>query len=345
MGKVALWLGLLSGVLFGIATPLSKLLLGSLNAFQLAGLLYLGAAITNGGVVFKKKKAFQGLWLQKAQGLKLLGVVLFGGLLGPLFLMLGLGLAKASSVAIWLNFELVATAVLGVWIFKDHLDLAGWIGVVMTLIAGVLTTFEAGSSGILPGFLVVLACSSWAVDNHLTAIIDGVDPEVITFIKGSVAGLINFTIGTAMVGALPTLTILGLALLVGMVSYGLSITLYVISAQSIGATRGQILFSTGPIWGVLAAGLLLGEKVTGMTLLSIGFLAAGVILTNVLSHEHDHEHTDIEHVHVHSHSDDHHDHSHLENDVQKVHSHSHIHHAHLHKHKHFPDLHHRHNHA
>jgi hypothetical protein len=38
-------LALISALLFGASTPASKLLLGSFEPFQLAGLLYLGAAL------------------------------------------------------------------------------------------------------------------------------------------------------------------------------------------------------------------------------------------------------------------------------------------------------------
>ena len=59
--------------------------------------------------------------------------ILFGGLLGPLLLLIGLRAANAASVSIWLNMELVATAILGVLIFKDSLDKFTWIGVILTL--------------------------------------------------------------------------------------------------------------------------------------------------------------------------------------------------------------------
>jgi len=49
-------IGLFSGLLFGIATPFSKIILSELNSFQLAGLLYLGAALGFSSLRDKKQK-------------------------------------------------------------------------------------------------------------------------------------------------------------------------------------------------------------------------------------------------------------------------------------------------
>ena len=59
--------------------------------------------------------------------LKVAGAVVFGGVLGPVLLLLGLRTAQASSVSLLLNLELVATALLGVLLFKDHLTASGWL--------------------------------------------------------------------------------------------------------------------------------------------------------------------------------------------------------------------------
>jgi drug/metabolite transporter (DMT)-like permease len=45
MQKKAILFGLLAGLLFGVATPISKLLLASLSGYTVAGLLYFGAAL------------------------------------------------------------------------------------------------------------------------------------------------------------------------------------------------------------------------------------------------------------------------------------------------------------
>ena len=345
MKKIALTAGILSGFLFGIATPLSKALLNGLNSFQLAGLLYLGAALAMLPYMLKAKNQLVPMF-KKGNLSKTTGIIFFGGFLGPLLLMLGLKSANAASVSIWLNMELVATALLGVMFFKDSLDKFAWTGVALTLLAGIITSFGEGVSSIASGLLITAACFSWAIDNHLTALTDGSSPHAVTFIKGIVAGSVNFGFGCILSSNPLPLVSLAPAIGVGIFSYGFSIVLYVTAAQNIGATRGQVLFSTAPIWGVLLSYLFLSEPFQWVHVISIVLLAFAVVITNILSHSHKHSHSALSHVHYHTHNDGHHQHIRTAGSDNKKdwHSHEHSHEPFTHEHPHHPDLHHRHEH-
>ncbi|MCF7920609.1 MAG: DMT family transporter [Candidatus Cloacimonetes bacterium] len=343
MKSFAFVTGILAGLLFGIATPFSKLLLAELNSFQLAGLLYLGATLTFLPYVIKNYKREFNTIRQSRQKSSILGIIIFGGLLGPVFLLFGLKSASSSSVSVWLNLELVSTAVIGVIFFKDHLDKPAVLGVIFALTAGVTVSFQEGFGAVIPGIFVGLACICWGIDNHLTALIDGASPQTITFLKGIFAGSINLFIGMLIGGADIAVDILLLSLVVGTISYGFSIVLYVISAQHLGATRSQVLFSTGSFWGILAAFLLLAEPINIYVVISILLLALGIFWSNILIHTHSHKHKKISHVHLHTH-DEHHTHSHDQEVNDLPHTHLHDHNEQIHTHKHFPDLHHRHDH-
>jgi len=338
-------LGLLAGLLFGVATPFSKIILSQLNSFQLAGLLYLGAAIAFLPFIIKNRKIEFTALRQTGKKKHLLGVIFFGGILGPLFLMVGLKTANSMSVSIWLNMELVATAILGILIFKDHLDRFAIIGILLTLASGIIISSQESSSGAISGIFILLACISWGFDNHLSAIIDGVSPQTITFVKGVFGGLTNLTIGLFLNNGQILLHYFPIALLIGVFSYGISIVLYVTSAQSLGATRSQILFSTAPFWGILAAWVFLGEQLNLISLISFSVLVLGILFTNLASHGHKHFHSSMVHLHLHSHDDGHHDHTHPANSEKNTkHSHIHEHKEDSHTHNHYPDLHHRHEH-
>ena len=343
MKRFAIITGLLSGFLFGIATPFSKLLLAGLNSFQLAGLLYLGAALAMLPYIFRKNSNLK-LLFQPGNRAKTLGIIFFGGFAGPLLLLAGLKMANAASVSIWLNMELVATAILGVLIFKDALDRNTWIGVILTILASIVVSFGEGTSNISSGLLITAACICWGIDNHLTALTDGASPQTVTFIKGIVAGSVNLTIGCLIASQTMSLGNVAPAIIVGIFSYGISIVLYVTSAQNMGATRSQILFSTAPVWGVLLSYLFNGEPFQWVHLISIVLLALAVIITNLFVHNHLHSHIAIEHIHYHQHTDGHHTHSHEGETVpdSKWHSHLHRHDPITHEHLHDPDLHHRH---
>jgi len=345
MKRFALITGLLSGFLFGIATPFSKLLLSDLNYFQLAGLLYLGAGIAMLPSILKKNNLL-GILFQQGNRLRILGIVFFGGFMGPLLLLGGLQTANAASVSIWLNMELVATALLGILFFKDSLDKYATTGVILTILAGVIISFGEGMSGLSSGMLITAACFCWGADNHLTAITDGATPQTVTFIKGMVAGTVNFIIGCLIASRPVEMGTIFPAILLGAFSYGISIVLYVISAQNVGATRSQILFSTAPLWGVILSWLIFSDSFQWVHLLSMGVLAIAIIITNLYSHNHLHTHRSMEHIHYHRHNDGHHNHIH-DNEVipeGKWHSHAHTHQAVTHQHPHNPDLHHRHDH-
>lgn len=345
MKRLAIITGILSGFLFGIATPFSKLLLANLNSFQLAGLLYLGAGLAMFPYIFKKNSHLK-LLFQSGSRAKTAGIIFFGGFMGPLLLLAGLKTANAASVSIWLNMELVATAILGVYIFKDALDRNTWIGVLLTIVAGIITSLGEGFSGIASGLLITAACICWGIDNHLTAITDGASPQTVTFVKGIVAGSVNLFIGCIIATQPIQFGSIAPALLVGVFSYGFSIVLYVTSAQNIGATRSQILFSTAPLWGVVLSYIFAHESFQWVHLISILLLALAVIITNVLTHKHLHTHTSMQHIHYHQHTDGHHQHEHDGEtiDAGKWHSHLHTHEAVTHEHPHDPDLHHRHAH-
>jgi drug/metabolite transporter (DMT)-like permease len=345
MKRFAIITGIISGFLFGIATPFSKLLLNGLNSFQLAGLLYLGAALAMSPYIFKKDSKLT-LLFQSGSKTKITGIIFFGGFLGPLLLLAGLKTANAASVSIWLNMELVATAILGVLIFKDSLDKYTWIGVALTIIAGIITSFGEGSSGLTSGLLITAACICWAVDNHLTALTDGASPQTVTFIKGTVAGSVNLLIGCLITDQAMKFGSIAPAILVGIFSYGFSILLYVTSAQNIGATRSQILFSTAPLWGVILSYMFFYDSFQWVQIISIVLLAIAVIVTNLFSHKHSHSHVEMEHIHYHNHNDGHHAHVHEDETISgtKWHSHIHRHEPSIHEHPHDPDLHHRHEH-
>lgn len=338
----AIFIAFLSALLFGAAAPVGKMLLESLAPLQLAGLLYIGAAL--GVLPFSLGKGLLPGPMDKVFLVRLGGAVFFGGIIGPVLLLLGLKAAPAASVAMWLNLELVFTAVLGVWLFKEHLGGFGWLGVAGTLAASVLLSWHDGRIGILPLLLVAGASLAWALDNHFTALIDGITPSQSTFWKGIVAGLTNLCLSWLLES--PTLHWMPvtLALAAGAVAYGFSITLYITAAQNLGATRSQMIFASAPFFGVALSMLLLGESLSGVQISSAAILAASLAVLFRDRHVHVHHHAPQVHTHPHCHEDGHHDHAHSAEEQANHGSHRHRHGPVSHRHPHWPDIHHRHGH-
>ncbi len=337
-------LALASALLFATATPISKLLLHGLTAFQLAGLLYLGAAIGVAPTLFRKERRLSLFKLDRKNTLRLFGAIACGGVAGPVLLLFGLQLASASSVSLWLNLELVATAMLGRLLFHDHLGKFGWLGVAGVIAAGALLSAGEGVAGLWAGLLVAGACTCWGFDNHFTALIDGITPAQSTLWKGSVAGAVNLTIGIVAAPFAASGFVTFSALVVGVLAYGASITLYITAAQGMGATRAQMFFASAPFIGVALSALILGESISVIQIVAAGLLAFSLGLLFRDQHHHVHQHESLSHEHTHSHDDGHHTHEHQGLDPSKRHSHWHDHEPVEHSHPHWPDLHHRHGH-
>ncbi|MCP4641792.1 MAG: DMT family transporter [bacterium] len=344
MRRIAFLQALASAALFGIAAPFSKPLLDSLQENQLAGLLYLGAAIFYAPNMWRRRKTgAAALPRDKKNRLYLLGAIFFGGIVGPVLLLIGLRVAFAASVSMWLNLETVATAILAWLLFREHIGKWTWVGNAGVMAAGVLLSFNEGWSGLIGILCVGGAGIAWGLDNNFTASIDGITPEASTFWKGLVAGTTNLVIGVVLFDFVVGWHIVW-ALVLGSVAYGASIALYIASAQSLGATRSQMVFASSPFFGVALSLLWLGEGISLLQGIAAAVLVASIVALLLDSHAHRHKHDALEHEHDHRHDDSHHGHEHDDEAGGQRHTHVHLHEPLVHTHPHWPDLHHRHSH-
>lgn len=332
---------LFAAVLFGASTPLAKTLLEQMDPWALAGLLYLGAALATVPFAFRGGSA-EARWSRRNL-LALGGAVVFGGIAGPVLLLFGLAEVDASSAALWLNLETVATSLLALLLFRESIDRRAWVALVCITGAGVVLALPVEAGTLRGALLIGAACTCWGLDNNFTSIIDGWTPAQSTAVKGTVAGTTNLAIASLLGGGVSVLepATLVTALTVGAVCYGVSLVLYIRGAQQLGASRSQILFSTAPFAGVAVAVILLGDELNSLFVVAGALMAAGIVLLHREQHGHQHRHTATVHTHRHRHDDGHHSHDH-EADVAGWHIHEHEHDDVVHEHAHRPDLHHRH---
>ena len=333
-------LGLLSAALFGAATPAGKVLLGDFTPFQLAALLYLGAALGVAPGVFVEGGAPRGL--DRANRLRLAGSVLFGGVAAPVLLFSGLRSMQAGSVSLLLNLEMAATAVLAVAVFGEQLGARGWLGVAGVIAAGAVLSANGGEPGLRAGLFVAGACVCWGLDNNFTALIDGMSPARTTMWKGVIAGTTNLVIALSLDHASWPVSRVIVALAVGALCYGVSIALYVTAAHEAGAIRTQAVFAAAPFIGAVLSWLVLGETPDRSWLLGGGLLVPSVVLLLFDRHEHFHVHDAVAHLHSHRHDDGHHTHEHPGQPASTRHAHWHEHERVGHRHAHGSDIHHRH---
>lgn len=333
---------LAAAFLFGLGTPISKLLLGPVDPWLLAGILYLGSGI--GLALWRLLRKANPVHLGNGETKWLAGAILAGGVVAPTLLMWGLSQMSASSAALLLNAEGVLTALLAWLVFRENFDRRIASGMVMIVTGTVVLTWsnDASFDSALPALAVIGACLGWAIDNNLTRKVALTDATFIAMVKGLTAGTANVAMACLLGAALPQPSVLMAAGTVGFLSYGLSLVLFIVALRHLGTARTGAYFSTAPFVGALLAILLLGESLSIQFIAAAIFMAGGVWLHLTERHDHLHTHEVAEHEHEHMH-DEHHPHPHTEA-VSGAHTHRHQHDPLAHSHPHYPDAHHRHDH-
>ncbi len=354
MGKTPVFMVLASASLFGVSTPLAKILLGETTPPALAGLLYLGVFFglsTYRAIVRTAPRLRGAITAAREPSLDMRdlpwlgGAILAGGIFAPLSLMFGLRITSGSAASLLLNFEGVTTAVLAVLFFRENSGRRVWAALVLMTAAGVFLTWSPGQGavGSWGPVLIVLAMVGWGVDNNLTRRISEKNPVDIARFKGLVAGSVNsgiaFAVGQGITPSLPA----ALGLLVGAVCYGLSLVLFIRGLKGLGAFRASVIFSVGPFVGSAASLVLLDETPGWPMAAAAALMLGGAILLAGEKHAHLHRHERVVHNHSHRHGDLHHGHTHPDGD-KAAHSHPHLHEETEHTHGHWPDTHHRHGH-
>jgi len=335
--------GLGAAFLFGLSTPVAKLLLPGSGPFMLAGLLYLGSAVGLVGLA-PWRQGRREAPLRAADVPALSGVVLAGGLVAPVLLMYGLARLPGSTASLLLNLEAPFTVALAVLIFGESLSPREALGAAAVVLGGAVLGLqgENGRSDV-PGILALGgACLGWAVDNNLSQRLSLRDPVAVVRVKACVAGAVNVALALAAGDRFPAGPGLAGALATGFLGYGLSILLHLRAMRELGAARQAALFATAPFAGALAAVPLLGEHPSLRELGAASAMALGVAVMLGTRHVHEHAHRALEHEHGHIH-DEHHAHAHA-GEIDGAHSHVHEHLALVHDHPHTPDAHHRHDH-
>ena len=251
-------------MLFGAATPAASRLGETLSPFVLAGVLYLGAAFAVLPAAARQRPDRASV----RAGLPRLAVaVLFGGMVGPVLLMLALDRAPASTVSLLLNLEVVFTVVLAALVFREHLGRRVLVGMAAVATAGGLLGWT-GDVDLRAGALFAAgACVAWALDNTTTASLERFSPPQITFAKGAVAGPVNLLIGLSIDGASPRwpwpAPCWSAHSGTGHRSRCGS------TAREVGAARGQLIFAIAPFVGAALSWVILGDAVSGRALIAI----------------------------------------------------------------------------
>lgn len=343
---------LAAAALFGASTPIAKTLVGQVPPVLLAGLLYAGSGLGLAAGLLLRRFARRGKsrrafgWPRGTDIGWLAGSILFGGVLGPVLLMLGLTSTAASVSALLLNLEAVFTAGLAWFVFRENFDRRIAAGMALIVVGGGVLSWAPGALAVSPGaLLIAAACLCWAIDNNLTRKVSAGDAMAIACIKGLVAGAVNIGVAALSGATPPSFSLTAAAAIVGFVGYGVSLTLFVLALRDLGTARTGAYFAVAPFFGAALALVVQHEPLSPPLIVAAGLMAWGVWLHLSEVHEHLHSHQRLEHSHSHVH-DIHHRHTHGpgEWNGKEPHTHVHVHRPLRHAHPHYPDIHHQHEH-
>lgn len=322
----------MAAIFYAINVPVSKTLLREVGPTTMAALLYLGAGIGIGilSLVNKKDRA-KSEKLTKNDLPFVVGMIVLD-IASPIFLMLGISYGTSANASLLGNFEIVATTVIALFIFKEAVTKRLWLAIALITLSSILLSFEgAGSFSFSHGSLfVLLATVCWGFENNCTRNISSKSTYEIVVLKGIFSGLGSLVIALIKREALPGTIYIAAALLLGFVAYGLSIFLYVRAQNILGAAKTSAYYSVAPFVGAFLSFVFLKEQLSWMYFAALIVMIAGSVLvvadTLIRHHAHQHQHT-FTHTHdgtTHTHTVTHsHDHNHYVTDERHGHRHTH----------------------
>lgn len=347
-GKIAIIYAMLAATLYAISSPFSKILLEKIPPTLMASLLYIGAGlgmlIINVTRKFRNSKPKEAKMTRKELPYSIGMIVL--DIFAPILLMLGLLTTPASNASLLNNFEIVATAIIALFIFKESIGKKMWFAIILVTLSSIILSFENINSFKFSfgSILIILACLCWGLENNCTRMLSLKDPLQIVAIKGFGAGIGALLIAIIKKEYSNDILFIILTLFLGFFAYGLSIYFYIKAQRELGATRTSAYYAVAPFIGVALSLIIFKNELTLSFIIALLIMILGTYLTSAEKHNHEHIHEKIEHEHRHSHNDGHHNHIH-DYIVEGEHSHIHMHEEITHKHRHTPDMHHKHLHT
>lgn len=280
--KLATIYAILAAALYAVNIPVSKLLLDHAGATVMAGLLYLGAGIgllLYGSIERLITSGKRQERLTKKELPYTIAMVALD-IIAPILLMLGISRTNSANVSLLNNFEIVATSIIALAVFKEMISKKLWLAIFMVTVASIILSFEGMDAFSLnAGSLFVLgACICWGFENNCTKMISNKSSTEIVIIKGFFSGMGSLLIAFFLGERLPEAKWIAAILLLGFVAYGLSIKFYIMAQQHLGAAKTSAYYSIAPFLGVAFSMVLLQERPAMPFYLAMAIMVVSTVL-------------------------------------------------------------------
>lgn len=273
---------ILSALLVGSISTLSKPILSNVNPLLLASLVYLLAFLAS--VPLTRKSMLKPI--KKKDWYLILAISGFGSILAPTLLLMGLAKTTASDASILLNGETVFTVLFAILLFKEKLKPLGYLAIILVLIGVIVVTTNLEFSNFLSdlkkegNLLILSAAICWALDNNLSRIVSHrVDISRLVQLKSIIGGGILFVI--VLLSKIPiniTPSEIPNILFLGILGFGFSLYFFLHSLKRIGTVRTILIFSTSSIFGLVFATIFLHEPIGTYQLIAIVIMLFGIYL-------------------------------------------------------------------
>lgn len=274
--NIATWYAILAAALYAINVPLSKIILNYIEPTMMASFLYIGAGVGAFiyGLVEKSvnKEIKREPLTKKELPYTVLMVVL--DIAAPIFLMFGITMTNSSSVSLLNNFEIVATSLIALLVFKEFISKRLWLAIGLVTVASMILSFEGKSSFVFNkgSFFVLCACLCWGFENNCTKRISNKSSIEIVVIKGIFSGLGSLIVALVVGEQIPPIHWILCIMALGFVAYGLSIHFYIMAQKDLGAAKTSAYYSIAPFLGVLFGIVFLNESLTMRFYIALGIM-------------------------------------------------------------------------
>lgn len=274
---VAVGYAIAAAVFYALNVPCSKLLLDKISPTFMAAFLYLGAGVGVGTMyLFHHKKEQPTDRIERKDMPYTVGMVLLD-IIAPILLMLGVKLGTSANASLLGNFEIVATTIIALLIFKEKVSKKLWTAIGLITLSSIILSFSGeGSFTFSVGSLLVLGATvCWGLENNCTRSISEKSTYQIVTIKGFGSGTGSFIVAVIIGEDFPDIRYILPALLLGFITYGLSIFTYIRAQKMLGAAKTSAYYAVAPFIGAFLSFLFLHESLTSAYAIALTIMIIG----------------------------------------------------------------------
>lgn len=251
--NIAIFLAILSAVLYAISLPLAEILLKEIPPTIMAALLYIGAGIGTSIIYlfrYKTGKVKNEMKLTKKEMPFTVGMVVVN-IVAAIFMMIGLTMTTSANASLLNNFEIVATSLIAFFLFKEKINKRLWIAIALITVSSMILSIEnvGNFSFSIGSIFILLGCACWGIENNCTRMLSVKDPLQVVVIKGLGSGFCSLIIAFILKETANNISYIIATLLLGFVSYGLSIYFYIYAQRELGASKTSAYYAFAPFIG------------------------------------------------------------------------------------------------